>query len=133
MFGSAHMNEQLPERRACIVEGAYALALLYTLGYLLMMGALMFVNIPENNRELLLTLAGIMSAAQLGIIKHYYDGSRIAETAQIANIGRARTADAVIQDIAKTGTPTTDAVIVTGGVRSAPSASSPNKPSRRAR
>ena len=95
------MTPEPIDRRASTLDGAYALALLYTLGYLAMMLALMFVNIPENNRELLLTLAGIMSAAQLGIIKHYYDGSKIAETAQVANIGRARAADAVIQGIAQ--------------------------------
>jgi len=60
-------------------DGAYFLAVLYTLGYLGMMAALMFFNIPENNRELMLTLVGIMSAAQLGIIKYYYDGSKGAK------------------------------------------------------
>lgn len=82
-------------------DGAYALAVLYTLGYLGMVGALMFFEIPENNRELLIGLVGIMSAAQLGIIKHFYDGSRVAETAQIANIARASRTDAVLQEIAK--------------------------------
>lgn len=95
------------DRRTCRIEGAYALAVLYTIGYLLMVGALMFFEIPTNNRELLIGLVGIMSAAQLGIIKHYYDGSKGAENAQIANIARASRTDAVIQEIA-TKTATTD-------------------------
>lgn len=81
-------------------NGAYALAILYTLGYLLMMGALMFVTIPTENREILLTLAGIMSAAQLGIIKYYYDGSKSTDKVQQASIARAVRVDARLQDIA---------------------------------
>lgn len=95
------MNDFPPNRRACQIEGAYALAVLYTLGYLGMVGALMFFEIPANNRELLIGLVGIMSAAQLAVIKHYYDGSKVAETAQIANIARAAKSEAVLQDIAK--------------------------------
>ncbi len=105
------MSDDLPlvgDRRKCQIEGAYALAVLYTLGYLLMVGALMFFEIPQNNRELLIGLVGIMSAAQLGIIKHYYDGSKGQETAQIANIARASRTDAAIQDIAKAVTPGTE-------------------------
>lgn len=94
------------ERRACQMQGAYALAVLYTVGYLAMVGALMFFEIPTNNRELLIGLVGIMSAAQLGIIKHYYDGSKGAENAQIANIARASRTDEVLQEIAKTTAPT---------------------------
>lgn len=82
-------------------EGAYILAILYTLGYLGMMAALMFVEIPTNNRELLLTLVGIMSAAQLGIIKFYYDGSQAAVKAQSANIVRAARNEGALQEIAK--------------------------------
>lgn len=96
------------DRRTCRIEGAYALAVLYTIGYLLMVGALMFFEIPTNNRELLIGLVGIMSAAQLGIIKHYYDGSKGAEAAQIANIARASRTDAAIQEIAVKSAPTVD-------------------------
>lgn len=88
------------DRRACHITGAYALALLYTGGYLAMVGALFFVDIPPNNKEVMLTLIGIMSAAQMAIIKHYFDGSKGAEAAQIANITRASRTDAVIQEIA---------------------------------
>lgn len=97
------MNDiPLGDRRKCQLEGAYGLAVLYTVGYLGMVFALMLYEIPTNNRELLIGLVGIMSAAQLGIIKHYYDGSKGAENAQIANIARASRNDEVIQEIAKT-------------------------------
>lgn len=77
-----------------------ALAILYTLGYLGMMGALMFFKIPEDNEKLLFTLAGIMSGAQLGIIKYYFDGSKGAEAAQQANIARSARTDSVVAGIA---------------------------------
>lgn len=106
----------MDERRSTDqVEGAYALAILYTLGYLLMMGALMFVTIPVANREILLTLAGIMSAAQLGIIKYYYDGSKGAEKAQAAGIARAARTDTTLQEIAKAA-PAVAVAAATGSV-----------------
>ncbi len=92
-------------------DGAYALAILYTIGYLTMMGTLMLVTIPTENREILLTLAGIMSAAQLGIIKYYYDGSKSADKVQSANIARSVKSEAVVQEIAKAA-PTGAAVVV---------------------
>jgi hypothetical protein len=82
-------------------NAAYALAVLYTLGYLAFLLLLMFFNIPDNNRELLLTLLGIMSAAEMGIIKYYYDGSKGAEKITAANIARSEKSDAVVQEIAK--------------------------------
>lgn len=95
------MSDFPPDRRTCATNGAYVLAILYTVGYLAMMGALMFCEIPTSNRELLMTLAGIMSAAQLGIIKYYYDGSQGAQQAQVANIARSAKTDITLQEIAK--------------------------------
>ena len=83
------------------ISGAYVLAILYTAGFLCMIGLLMFREIPTANRELLLTLAGIMSAAQLGIIKYFYDGSQGADTVQAANIARSVKSEAVVQEIAR--------------------------------
>jgi len=78
------------------------LAMMYTLGYLAMMAALMFFTVPEANEKLLYTLAGIMSGAQLAIIKFYFDGSKGSETATTANIARAARTDGALQEIAKT-------------------------------
>jgi hypothetical protein len=76
-----------PQRRFTDIQGecAYGLAILYTIGYLGLMFMLMLHEIPSSNRELLLTLVGIMSAAQLGIIKYFYDGSKAADKTQSAN------------------------------------------------
>ncbi|MCR4331685.1 MAG: hypothetical protein NUV34_03120 [Sulfuricaulis sp.] len=84
-----------------LADGAYILAILYTIGYLVLIGALMLVDIPSNNRELLISLVSIMSAAQLGIIKYYYDGSKAADKVQTANIARSLKSEAVVQEIAK--------------------------------
>lgn len=93
------------------VDGAYTLAILYTIGYLATIGALLFFEIPTNNREILLQLFGIMSAAQLGIIKHYYDGTKAAQQAQQVNNARSAKTDIVLQDIAKTAPATAAAVV----------------------
>ncbi len=77
-----------------------SLAILYTLGYLAMMGALMFFGLPVDNKEVFLTLVGIMSGAQLSIIKYYFDGSKGAEAAQQANIARSARTDSVVAGIA---------------------------------
>ncbi len=93
----------MEERRADDhqADGAYALAIFYTIGYFAFLGVLMFVPIPDQNKELMLTLAGILSAAQLGIIKYFYDGSKSADKVQSANIARSIKSEAVVQDIAK--------------------------------
>lgn len=107
------MSQEDAHQRAadCDFDGAYVLAILYTLGYLGMVGALMFVPVPEDNRDILLPLIGIMSAVQLGIIKYYYDGSKGAEKAQTANIVRASRTDAVVQELAKTAPLTAAAAV----------------------
>lgn len=56
------------------------LAFFYTMGYLLMVGALFFVDIPTGNRELMLTLGGIMSTVQAAIIGYYFGASKTTET-----------------------------------------------------
>lgn len=82
-------------------HGAYALAILYTLGYIGMVGSLMFFEIPEGNRELLISLGSIMSAVQLGIIKHYYDSTKGAEQAQVASIARSSRNEGTLNELAK--------------------------------
>jgi hypothetical protein len=106
------------------LDGAYGLAILYTIGYLMLIGALMLINIPENNRELLISLVSIMSAAQLGIIKYYYDGSKAADRVQNANIARSVRSEAVVQEIAKTAQPST-AAAVAANVAAATAAATP--------
>ncbi len=79
-----------------------ALAIFYTLGYLCMMAMLMFFSLPDANKEVFLTLVGIMSGAQLSIIKFYFDGSKGTEAATSANIARSARTEGALQEIAKT-------------------------------
>ena len=101
------------------IEGAYGLAILYTIGYLGVVATLMFFEIPAGNKDILLSLFGIMSAAQLGIIKFFFDGSKVAQQAQQANIARSIRNDTVVQDLAKTA-PATAAAAVAAATGNAP-------------
>lgn len=51
------------------------LAYLYTGGYFVMIGALFKFGIPEASKDLLNTLIGILSAAEVGIITYYFGSS----------------------------------------------------------
>lgn len=94
------VNGYPPERRAQ-PDGAYLLAILYTVGYLAMIAALFFVEMPSSNREAFLALVGIMSAAQLGIIKYYYDGTKAHDTTARAGIAEKARVSETLQEIAK--------------------------------
>ncbi len=98
-------------------DAPYGLAVLYTVGYLGFMFLLMFNDIPPNNREIILTLVGIMSAAEMGIIKFFYDGSKGAERVQAAGIARAARTDTALQEIAKAAPAVASAAVAaaTGG------------------
>lgn len=117
----------MDERRSDQADGAYFLAILYTLGYFAFLGGLMFVPIPDQNKELMLTLAGILSAAQLGIVKYFYDGSKSADKVQTANIARSVRSEAVVQEIAKGSAPAAaaSAAATTNAVAAATGATPP--------
>lgn len=51
------------------------LAYLYTAGYFVMIAALFKFGAPEESRDLLNTLVGILSAAEIGIITYYFGSS----------------------------------------------------------
>lgn len=51
------------------------LAYLYTGGYFVMIAALFKFGVPEESRDLLNTLVGILSAAEVGIITYYFGSS----------------------------------------------------------
>jgi hypothetical protein len=106
------MSDPIIDRREPHTEdGAYVLAILFTIGYFAFLGVLMFYAIPDQNKELMLTLAGILSAAMLGIVKYFYDGSKSADKVQSANIARSVKSEAVVQDIAKAAAPVAAAAV----------------------
>lgn len=78
------------------------LAILYTIGYLVMVGFLYFVEIPLSNKDPLLQLFGLMSAIQMALIGFYFGGSKQVEATQRATEQSKARAETVVQEIAKT-------------------------------
>lgn len=94
----------MTERRANAnpLDIAGALAGLYTLSYMVMVGLLFFISIPPDNKDLVNTLVGIMSAVQMAIIQFYFGSSKNAEATQRAVAQRQeRTETALVQTIAQ--------------------------------
>lgn len=86
-------------------EVAGALAILYTGGYLIMVGLLYFVEIPAGNKEPLLQLFGLMSAIQMALIAFYFGSSKNAEnTQQLIAQSKERT-DNTMREIVKEAVP----------------------------
>lgn len=79
--------------------GSY-LAILYTLGYLTMVGLLFFIEIPAPNRDPVLNLFGLMGAIQMAVISFYFGSSKSGESAQRAVEKRQLLSDNAAQDVA---------------------------------
>ena len=76
-------------------------AILYTVGFLALAGALYFFPIPDTNKDALLYLFGILSGIQLTIMAYLYGANKSTEATQRAIEQRQGRAEAVVQDIAK--------------------------------
>lgn len=105
------MNEaaQVPERRANDTpagDTARILAILYTLGFIGMVGALLIVNVPPDNKDIVISLVSIMATVQVGIVNFYFGSSKNAEVSQKAAIVAKDKADSSLQVIAKAAAPT---------------------------
>lgn len=102
---------------------AGVLAILYTVGYLVMVGFLFFIKIPVENKDPMLQLFGLMSAIQMALISFYFGSSKAAEATSRALAQRQGRTDAVMQEIvAKTGNgggsgsiPAKDVVVTAAG------------------
>ena len=77
------------------------LAILYTVGYLAMVGALFFIEIPVSNKEPLLQLFGLMSAIQMALIQFYFGSSKGAENSRTALENSKGKVDEVLQSVVK--------------------------------
>lgn len=77
------------------------LAVVYILGFLAFVGGLFFVPIPTGNKDLILTIAGIMSTIQAAIIGYYFGSSKAAEASQRTIAASKDRADTTLQEIAK--------------------------------
>lgn len=51
------------------------LAYVYTAGYFFILGYILKMGIPENSKEIIMVLMGILSAAEIGIIQYYFGSS----------------------------------------------------------
>jgi hypothetical protein len=94
------------------------LAVLYTIGYLVMVGMLFLIEIPEDNEKPLLQLLGLMSAIQMSLVAYYYGSSKNAESSQqLIAESKERTdsvlREAVVPPIKQTRQPTVPAKDVT--------------------
>lgn len=78
------------------------LAILYTIVYFAMVGLLFFKSIPPENKDLINTLVGIMSAVQMAIIQWVFGSSKNAEAQQRSSEQRQGRAESVVQKIAET-------------------------------
>lgn len=78
-----------------------AIAIIYTLGFMVLAGLLYFYPLPETNKDALLYLFGILSGIELTIIAFFFGGSKAAESAQRAVEQSKARAETVVQDIAK--------------------------------
>lgn len=102
------------------------LAIIYTFGYLAMVGAVIWFPIPDANSQMLNTLVTIMSTIQIGIGKCYYDRNRADIAAQkVAAVEQAKSS-AVVQEIAKTAAPT--AALAVAALRAEPAPPAPVTP-----
>jgi hypothetical protein len=77
------------------------LAFVYTIGFLFMVGGVMWLAIPKDNVQIVNTLVTIMSTIQIGIGKCYYDRSKADSAAQKKVAESKVITDAAIIEIAK--------------------------------
>jgi hypothetical protein len=93
-------------------EAGDYLAFLYTLGFLFMVGGVMYFAIPEDNVQIVNTLVTIMSTIQIGIGKCYYDRSKADTAVQKSTAVQQAKASSTIQEIAKSAPASTAAAAV---------------------
>ena len=94
-------DEQLDRRLPTGIDVGGILAIIYTAGYIGMVGGLFFVVIPLPNKEPLLQLFGLMSAIQMALISFFFGSSKTAEVSHRSSELRQGRTDAIVQDIAK--------------------------------
>lgn len=87
------------------------LAVLYTFGYLAMVGAVIYFPIPEDNSQMLNTLVTIMSTIQIGIGKCYYDRNKADIAAQKVAAVELAKSSTTMREIASTAAPVQAAAV----------------------
>lgn len=82
-------------------DTARILAIMYTVGYFVVILSVMWRGIPTENKDVVLQLIGILSIIQTGIVAFYFGGSKSAEVSLQAGVAGRAQADAAIQEIAR--------------------------------
>ncbi len=98
------MSEVLKDRRegdTPLGDTARILAIMYTIGFFIIVLTLMLRGIPAENKDAINLLLGMLGLIQAGIVKFYFDGTKAAETSIKAGIAGRLKADDAIQEIAK--------------------------------
>ncbi len=82
-------------------DTARILAVLYTVGYFAVILPLIWIDMPDGNKDVVLQLVGILSIIETGIVSFFFGGSKAAEVSLKAGVAGRAKADSAIQDIAK--------------------------------
>jgi hypothetical protein len=118
------------ERRTDVAHDDYRwepgdyLAFLYTVGFLLMVAAIIYYPVPKDNAQLVNTLITIMSTIQIGIGKCYYDRSKADTAVQKSTAVQQAKASSALQEIA-IAAPTATAAAVAANVAAAAATTTP--------
>ena len=108
---------QFGERRqSCRNNEAFLLAVLYTIGFLTMVYALFTWKIPDENKEICISIVSVMATIQTYLCGYFYGASKTgSETAERLATNKQR-ADETISEIAKTATGSPTDTAPTGSV-----------------
>src|SRR6266850_479526 len=108
-----------PERRTSDIplgDTSRILAIMYTIGFMGMAAALLLIDVPKDNQQIITSLVSIMATVQVGIVGYYFGSSKNAEVSQKAGIVARDRAEGSLHEIAAKaadGSPGTAAVITT--------------------
>lgn len=94
-------NQGPQARRGGGVDISGVIAIIYTIGFMVLAGLLYFFPLPETNKDALLYIFGILSGIELTIIAFYFGGSKTVEATQRAVEQSKARAETVVQEIAK--------------------------------
>ena len=98
------MSDFPPDRRESDVpigDTARILAIVYTVGYFCVILPLIWIDMPDGNKDVVLQLIGILSIIQTSIVAFFFGGSKAAEVSLKAGVAGRAKADSALQDIAK--------------------------------
>lgn len=82
-------------------DTARILAILYTVGYFIVIFTVIWAKVPIENKDIILQLVGILSIIESTVVAFFFGGSKAAELSVKANVEGKAKADDALQTIAK--------------------------------